>query len=417
MHIGSILKRMAILTACVLMLNQSVFTPKELTDRVSRYTGGIEFDYFKWTVDSFVLKIGETGIAPVDHLNKDVQHRIVVKYFDLVRQLNELDGKIAQIYADPSVKDPEKTAADDLRLQSQTQAMANSLAPIAEEILQAQVTTILNEEGLSLGGQPIPSVLYHTSPLPKALIVSPRGAIQQEVNISLLADLSLEQITQLEKRVETNLNVSALVVDIGGVGVYPTMVMRSSDLNWVISTVAHEWTHNFLTFRPLGWNYDTTAELRTMNETSASIAGNEIGARVIARYYPELNPAGYIPSKSLGLLVSTYFDAPTFDFNHEMHQTRVTVDELLKAGKITEAEAYMEQQRQVFVAHGYMIRKLNQAYFAFYGAYADTPGGAAGEDPVGPAVRELRQQSASLADFLNKISWMTTFDQLKTAVN
>jgi hypothetical protein len=68
------------------------------------------------------------------------------------------------------------------------------------------------------------------------------------------------------------------------------------------------------------------------------------------------------------------------------------------------------------VQHGYLIRKLNQAYFAFYGAYADTPGGAAGEDPVGPAVRALRQQSASLADFLNRISWMTSFDQLQAAV-
>ena len=49
----------------------------------------------------------------------------------------------------------------------------------------------------------------------------------------------------------------------------------------------------------------------------------------------------------------------------------------------------MEQRRQLFVENGYYIRKLNQAYFAFYGAYADVPGGAAGEDPVGPAVRAL----------------------------
>ena len=100
-----------------------------------------------------------------------------------------------------------------------------------------------------------------------------------------------------------------------------------------------------------------------------------------------------------------------------MHLTRVTVDALLKDGKINDAETYMEQRRQVFVAHGYLIRKLNQAYFAFYGAYADVPGGAAGEDPVGPAVRALREKSASLADFLNRISWMTSFDQLQAAVN
>ena len=108
---------------------------------------------------------------------------------------------------------------------------------------------------------------------------------------------------------------------------------------------------------------------------------------------------------------------PHFDFRAEMHQTRVTTDALLAQGKIDEAETYMESRRIVFVKQGYLIRKLNQAYFAFYGAYADTPGGAAGEDPVGPAVRALRAQSKSLADFVNTISWMTNFAQLQKAVN
>jgi hypothetical protein len=76
----------------------------------------------------------------------------------------------------------------------------------------------------------------------------------------------------------------------------------------------------------------------------------------------------------------------------------------------------MEARRQVFWAHGFPIRKLNQAYFAFYGAYADIPGGPAGEDPVGPAVRLLREQSPSLATFINRISWMTSFGALQQAV-
>ena len=99
-----------------------------------------------------------------------------------------------------------------------------------------------------------------------------------------------------------------------------------------------------------------------------------------------------------------------------MHETRVTADKLLAEGKVDQAEAYMEQRRQVFWDHGYLIRKLNQAYFAFYGAYADVPGGAAGEDPVGPAVRALRAKSKSLADFINTIAWMTSFDQLQKAI-
>lgn len=99
-----------------------------------------------------------------------------------------------------------------------------------------------------------------------------------------------------------------------------------------------------------------------------------------------------------------------------MHTTRVTVDALLSEGKIDEAEAYMIQRQQFFLWNGYLLRKLNQAYFAFYGAYADTPGGAAGEDPAGPAVRALRAQSDSLADFVNRISWMTSFEELQQAI-
>ena len=76
----------------------------------------------------------------------------------------------------------------------------------------------------------------------------------------------------------------------------------------------------------------------------------------------------------------------------------------------------MEERRLVFLENGYLLRKINQAYFAFFGAYADSPGGAAGEDPVGPAVRALREQSDSLADFVNTISWMTSFEQLQEAI-
>jgi hypothetical protein len=88
----------------------------------------------------------------------------------------------------------------------------------------------------------------------------------------------------------------------------------------------------------------------------------------------------------------------------------------LSQGKIMDAEAYMERRRQFFWENGYSIRKINQAYFAFYGSYADTPGGAAGEDPVGPAVRALRTQSTSLKEFLERISRMTTFAELQKAV-
>ena len=81
-----------------------------------------------------------------------------------------------------------------------------------------------------------------------------------------------------------------LVEEVGGIGTYPTMVQETDDLNWLAEVIAHEWIHNYLTLRPLGINYDTTPELRTMNETSASLAGKEIANAVIARFYPERVP-------------------------------------------------------------------------------------------------------------------------------
>jgi hypothetical protein len=96
-----------------------------------------------------------------------------------------------------------------------------------------------------------------------------------------------------------------------------------------------------------------------------------------------------------------------------MRVTRVEVDRLLAEGRIVEAEHYMEARRQFFWQNGFPIRKINQAYFAFYGAYNDAPGGgAAGEDPVGPAVVAYRERFDDLSDFLRSIAKVDSFEEL-----
>ncbi len=154
-----------------------------------------------------------------------------------------------------------------------------------------------------------------------------------------------------------------------------------------------------------------------MNETSASIAGREVADAVIAKFYPELipeiQPVIQQPAPQSEEVPS---QPPPFDFRAEMHTTRVVADELLQKGEILKAEAYMESRREFFWQNGYQIRRLNQAYFAFHGAYADQPGGAAGEDPVGPAVRLLRANSSTLRSFLDAISTMVSFSELLAVV-
>ena len=102
-------------------------------------------------------------------------------------------------------------------------------------------------------------------------------------------------------------------------------------------------------------------------------------------------------------------DPDKFDFGSEMHATRVTVDEMLAAGLVDEAEQYMEARRQLFVENGYRLRVLNQAYFAFHGSYAT---GVAATDPIGPKLERLRELSPSLKDFMHLVSGLTSAVEL-----
>ena len=406
-----------LLAAALSLSTPSLATPAE---KAGLYTSPLEFDYLSWDIDAFLVKGMQTGVRASQNLSPQEQHDLVVDSIQKSYELEWLNAKIQQIYANPNIEDPAQFAHDDLLRQQTLQHELDHLAPMAESILEGQVTEVLVEEEIARSGTAIPPLLFHTTPLPKALIISPRDEIKQDANILLLADLTLEQIDQLEQNVEKSTGESVLVVDVGGIGIYPTMVMRSSNLPWIIDTIAHEWTHNYLTIRPLGLNYDKTPELRTMNETTATMVGEEISLKVLERYYPEYAPQPVEEQNQeqqqdqSETAAPPVEEEPVFDFRAEMHTTRVHVDELLAAGKIEEAEAYMEERRILFVNQGYDIRKLNQAYFAFHGAYAASPGGAAGEDPVGPAVRELRAGSDSLAAFLRTISKMNSYEDLVT---
>jgi len=412
-------KNFIVIAAAVVLLQRAAMPVGDELEQVRRYTRSIEFDYIAWTADALLVKAGQSVTPLTQVLSDEEQSSLVVEELRLQKEILVSEAAIAKIYSDPTIQNPEIRAAGERQKLEQLQARMEILGPLSESILQQQVSDVVGDLGLTLGGQPVPDVLYHVTPLPYALIVSPRGEIRQDANISLVTDLSLEQMVELEKRVEADLDVSALVVPVGGIGVYPTMILRTTDIVYLTEVIAHEWTHNYLTLRPLGMNYDTTPALRTMNETTAALAGVEAGQLVLQKFYPgqvEPETPPVLPPRDRTPKTAAVVP-DTFDYRAEMHTTRVKVDELLKDGKIKEAENYMEARRVVFWENGYQIRRLNQAYFAFHGAYADQPGGAAGSDPVGPAVRELRAQSPSLAAFINRISWMTSFEQLQKVVS
>ena len=408
---------LVIIFALILSGGNDVTVDQE--NQIRTYTRSVEFDFFNWTLKALGSKLSQDSINTPFYFINDDRHRLVLDYLKNTDLIIQKENQINLIYTNPTIENP-MLVSQSLRDELKNFVSKNEkISGMAESILEEQVGEVLRNEGLGTLGQPFPPVLFHITPLPNDLIISPRNIINQAYSYSLISDLPVDQQASVEKNIERKYNVSALVVPVGGIGSYPTMIERSTSLTWLSNTIAHEWIHNWLDVRPLGLNYEKSNDLRTMNETTASIAGTEIGNLVIKKYYPEL-----IQSSSEDNLVSMNFNRPDpgdlprhpFDFRAEMHTTRVRVDELLKEGKIVDAEDYMESRRKVFWANGYAIRRLNQAYFAFYGAYADIPGGAAGEDPVGPAVRALRESSHNLADFLEKIAQMTTFKELKTAL-
>jgi hypothetical protein len=398
-----------------LLLVRSVYVPVGLSDRVRNHILGVEFDFVGWTVDAIGGKLRHASVAEQRYLDEAARSSVVRRLFELRREQEQVERDIRLRYADPAISDPAAATVDLSRRQAELRAEIGRIQPLAEAILQEQLSIILAEAGLSAGGQPFPPVAFHLTPLPYALIVSPRNVIRQDVNLDVQGELTLEEQVGLEEQIADDLDVSTLVVPLGGIGTYPTMVAQSSDLNWIASVVAHEWIHNYLTLRPLGLSYFGSDALRTMNETTAEMVGNELGARLMERYYPDLAPPprGVDNWMPRDVAPRPPGEPPAFDFRAEMHTTRVTADALLAQGKIEEAEAYMEARRRFMWDHGYQIRKLNQAYFAFYGAYAAGGGGAAGADPVGTAVRLLRRRSPDLASFVNTMAWFTSFEQLE----
>ena len=172
-------------------------------------------------------------------------------------------------------------------------------------------------------------------------------------------------------------------------------------MHYAITTAAHEWLHNWFFFRPLGRNFWSSPEMTALNETAATLGGWEIGDRaytaltgIPVNRQPPAPPAAPTPQ--------------TFDFNNYMRQTRQHAEQLLTNNQIPQAEAYMESRRQELLQRGYRIRKINQAYFAFYGSYATNP---ASNSPLETQLRNLRHQSQTLAQFLRTISQFATYNE------
>ncbi len=402
------------MTALLFLLNQEVPPPGRLSTQIDRLVADKRFNFTAWELQALWGKVTHALIAPQRYMNEPARSELLLNYLNLVDEIRSTEWEIYRIYTDPKVEHPEVVAQEQLtRLASLRQA-EEARQLLAEAILEEQAGTILISEGFGALRLLLPPVSIHFTPLPTLLVVSPRERIERIYSAELRHGLDASQREAIESEVDALQNVSSLVTDVGGLSSYPSMLLEDSSILWLTDVTVHEWTHHYLLLRPLGWNYEASPETRTINETVASIVGHEAGRSILARYYPAFLPDEQ-PENAPSEGEAGQHAKHAFDFRQEMHKTRVHVDALLAEGKITEAEDYMEQRRQEFVAHGYYIRKLNQAYFAFHGAYADEPG-AAGEDPVGPAVKRLRALIPDLHTFVVRVARVTRLSELEALI-
>lgn len=334
-------------------------------------------DYLHWRVRQLAAGLSWSAI--------DWELRHIVSGLGLVG---------GQIFSPPDASTVNAQLADLFRRQGPGQLLDRE----AERVLAAAVTEQLRTGGVAtLGGSVFPPVAFSVEKPPAVLIVSPRTEIRLAEAVLLDEDVSLQSAEPLESAVE-RLDVSALAEPTGGLSTYPTLIAPETDVYRAMQTIAHEWTHTALFFAPLGQAYGRSPEARAINETTADLVGQEVAERAALGVGERPRAGGQAPDRNL---IDT------------LRRIRVNVDELLAHGQVDDAEAYMEQERQLLVAQGYAFRRLNQAYFAFHGNYAEGP---AASTEIPDALRELRARSSSLGDFIGRVGRVTTLAELKAQI-
>lgn len=360
------------------------------------------FDLFSWELQALSYELEDLvfggGEAAAD------ESPVVIDYFSVTEQFRALERQIEAV-TDEIVPGDLALLKDELdALQKQKDALEDK----AEKVLERQVKETLAQLGIfnpmdSYLGLEItfPPVNFALEQPPRLLVVSPRERIESIRGITLRQDITMEEIEDIEAAVD-ELGVSSLVVGLGGISTYPAFVSSDAGLRFAINIAVEEWLHQYLFFKPLGFLYaldligiSQNYEIAVINETLASMVSKEIGDTLYQKYYSQ-----YLEGNR-----QTEAAEPEFDFYREMRDIRIAVDDYMAQGEIEQAEAFMEQKRLFLASKGYYIRRLNQAYFAFYGTYADSPTSV---DPIGVELRELREQTASLSDFLNTVAVMTS---------
>lgn len=405
---GSWSASLAVAGLMLVLVATGCASPDNFDSRLRDIAGGDAFSFAGWEFQAMLHEVGQVASSIAGETVSEPLAEIatVLDYFSARRRLATLDDELAEISTD----DQTTLLQDEIERLEQRRA---ALQATVERIIEEQVRDTLRREGIYHPAQTVanwtvvfPPVNVRLDEPLHLLVVSPRDRIESLREIILDHSLTVATMEKIEAAAD-DLGVSSLVIELGGLGVtYPAFVTNTAGLRFTLETVAEEWLHQYLAFTPLGFRYllDVAGirrdyEIATINETVVGIVSEEIAALVYERYYD----GDDAPRDELA--------EGEFDFDGEMRRIRLTVDAYLDDGKIDEAETYMARQRDFLAANGYYIRKLNQAYFAFHGTYADEPTSVS---PIGRELRVLRTKSRSLSDFLTTAAKIESRDGLRT---
>lgn len=396
--------RLALLLAIFFGLGAASAPPQHaLPVQVNRVTAAYRFDFVDWESWAIAGELRRRWRPPALPPNSAGQRQLVETYLYYEQRRNEIEAELNRLVAQPGNRNRQRLNRLEQELARLKTAQAK-IIPRVETILSRQVEAVLQAEGLTTAGYVFPPVAFRFTDPPTALILSPRDRIENRQSVNLQPGLSIAEREKIERTLDRRGDISSYVTNIGGLGSYPTMVVNHPWLPALIEIIAHEWTHNYFYTFPsnIAWGYQTYPRLTTINETTADLVGQEISRKVITRFYPAW-------VNRLPALDETGQPAPRApsEFDLAMRRIRLHVDRLLAAGRIEEAEAYMEAERVKLVEKGYTLRKLNQAYFAFHGSYALSP---ASTDPTGRQLRHLRAASPSLKQFLNRVGRLNSYN-------
>ncbi len=379
---------------------------QDFDSHLDRAVKPYRFGFIRWEVNALAVEVGLL-FSGEDEIEGD-STAVIDEYFKNIDRIRSIRAQINAINAGIRSGDAPslQKELDELRFQNA------QLNDVVERQIETQIREVLSQQdiynpldrcmSLEVG---FPPVNFHLGRPPHLLVVSPRDRIESIREVALLPELTFETMEFIENELDSH-DVSSLVVNLGGMATYPGFVTDEANMKFIIEAAVEEWLHQYIAFTPLGFRYlldlsgiSRNYEIATINETVSGIISEEIGAIILKQYYGRdlaEEPEPVIPETG-------------FDFNREMREIRKTVDDYLARGEIDLAEAFMEERRQYLADNGYIIRKLNQAYFAFHGTYADSPTSIS---PIGVELKELRSRSDSLRDFLDEVTRMTSRQDL-----